>query len=86
MNSPRSTYKNSISQSDGMRADRRCFCDKASVTPFSQRNHLTLILEGHAYNDQHDTTAPQQTRRAQMAATPSAKISSQAPCQMQLSP
>jgi hypothetical protein len=86
MNSLYPGTNNLIWQSGDMRAaGRRCFA-KAGVTPFSQRSHRHLTLQAHAYNDRQDTTHHQQTKRTKMAATPSAKISSQAPFRMQLSP
>ena len=78
MNSLYPGNNNLIWQSGDMRAaGRRCFV-KAGVTPFSQRSQRHLTLEAHAYNDRQDTTHHQQTKRTKIAATPSAKISSQA--------
>ena len=86
MNSHRSTPKNSILQGGGIRAARRRLFDKASLTPFSQRNQRHRISKGPLYNDRQDTIDIQQTKRAQTAARQLAKISSQPPNHRQLSP
>lgn len=86
MNSHRPSDNNLIWQRGDRWAGRRRFCDKAGITRFLPRNQRHRALRGPAYNNQQNKPGPKQTNQTQLAATPSAKISSQAPCRMQLSP